>query len=428
MNVSEKLIGKVDINKDLVLLLVVGGLYFLSIALSNTFVNVFIWKKSGEFADIALYNLGIVILQLLTFILAGSWAKRVDRVVVLRLGVTFLSVFYLTVLFTGDHANQFLFLLGGLLGIGFGFYWLAFNVLTFEITEPETRDFFNGFLGLLSSLAGMIGPFFAGWVITSMEEFTGYKLIFSLSLALFSVAVILSFFLKRRSAQGNFSFQRIVRERKNSGNWNSILWAHFFQGLREGTFAFVIVVWVFIATKSELALGTYGLIQSAVSFVAYYLATRLIKQRHRKKAILAGGVILYAALGFILFELSFPLLITYGVVISIAYPLLLVPFSSLTYDVIGKSWKAAEMRIEYIVVREIYYNVGRIVSILSFLLVVIYFDTSKNIAVLLAVLGLGHFLIYFFIRSVRLRKNSDEEEKSSVSPKRHEDGESGSSV
>ncbi|HET7658260.1 MAG TPA: MFS transporter [Bacillales bacterium] len=430
MDVKKKIIGKVDISKDLILLLVVGGLYFLSIALSNTFVNIYLWKQSGDFSDIALYNLAIVILQPLTFILAGRWAKRVDRVIVLRLGVSFLSVFFLTVLLLGEHAGQFLFLLGGLLGIGFGFYWLAFNVLTFEITEPETRDFFNGFQGLLSSLAGMIGPISAGAIIASMEEFNGFQTIFGMSLGFFCLAIVLSFFLKRRKANGNFSFRRIISERKNNPNWNNVLNAHFFQGLREGTFAFVIVIWVFVTTKSALALGTFGLVQSAVSFFAYYLATRLIKKRHRKKAIFIGGFMLYGAVSLIVFHLSFPLLIAYAVVIAIALPILLVPYMSLTFDVIGKSWKAAEMRIEYIVVRELYYNAGRAASILSFFLLVTFFDDQKSIPFLMVILGAGHFAIYFCIRSVRLKPNNPEgdEESPSISQRRLEDGESGSPV
>ncbi|HEX6923585.1 MAG TPA: MFS transporter [Bacillales bacterium] len=429
MSVKRKIIGKVDISKDLILLLMVGGLYFLSIALSNTFVNIYLWKQSGAFSDIALYNLGIVILQPLTFILAGRWAKRVDRVIVLRLGVSFLSVFFLTVLLVGEDASRFLFLLGGLLGVGFGFYWLAFNVLTFEITEPETRDFFNGFQGLLSSLAGMIGPISAGAIIASMEEFNGFQTIFGLSLGFFCLAIVLSFFLKRRPAKGNFSFRRIIAERKNNPNWNNVLNAHFFQGLREGTFAFVIVIWVFVTTKSALALGTFGLVQSAVSFFAYYMATRLIKKRHRKKAIFAGGFLLYGAVSLIIFHLSYPLLIAYAVVIAIALPILLVPYMSLTFDVIGKSWKAAEMRIEYIVVRELYYNAGRVASILSFFLLVTFFNDQKSIPILMAVLGAGHFAIYFCIRSVRLKPNNPEEGKSpSISQRRLEDGESGSSV
>ncbi len=401
MKVIKHMIGEIEVTRDLLLLLTIGGLYALSIALSNTFVNVYLWKQSGEFADIGIYNLAAVISQPLTFILAGRWAKKMDRVIVLRIGVIFLALFYITVLSLGQNASHLLVLLGALLGIGFGFYWLAFNVLTFEITEPETRDFFNGFLGLLTSFAGMIGPIFAGVIISSLEAFTGYKVIFGVSLALFFAAVILSFFLERRSAKGNFSFTRIFQERKVNTDWLNILHAHFFQGIREGTFIFIIVVLVFITTESELAIGTFGLVNSAVSFLAYYLATRLIKPRFRKKAILYGGLILYASVFLLVTDLTFARLLTYGVCISLAYPLLLVPYISLTYDVIGKAWNAAEMRIEYIVVREVYLNLGRIVSILLFLLTVKLFNDEKSIPILLLIVGAGHTFIYLFVRKLQ---------------------------
>ncbi len=401
----KKVIGDIEVTRDLTLLLVMGGLYALSFALSNTFVNVYLWKQSGEFVDIALYNLGSVVMQPLAFMLAGKIAKKIDRVIVLRAGVITLATFFSTVLFLGDQANQYLILLGALIGMGIGFYWLAFNVLTFEITEPETRDFFNGFLGLLNSFAGMIGPILAGFIITRMEQFTGYTVIFTISLSLFVAAVLTSFLLQRRSAEGKFYFKRILKERKENLNWRQITRAHFFQGLREGTFVFVIVVWVYIATGSELAIGTYGLVASAVQFVAYYIITRIIKPTFRKKLILFGGMILYAAIFIIVIgDLTFTKLIMYGVVVSIAYPMLLVPYVSLTFDVIGKGWKAAEMRVEYIVVRELFVNSGRIVSVLAFLATVTFFSEEKGIPILLLVLGAGHALIYFFIRPVRFTK------------------------
>jgi MFS transporter, YQGE family, putative transporter len=397
----KKIIGDVEINRDLILLLVIGGLYSLSIALSNTFVNVYLWKQSGQFKDLGIFNLSIVIMQPLTFILAGRWAKKMDRVIVLRLGVSFLAVFFLAVLFIGNQASDFLILLGGLLGIGYGFYWLAFNVMTFEITEPENRDFFNGFMGILTSFAGMIGPIAAGFIISTMEKFTGYTVIFAVSLVLFTGAVITSFFIHSRPAEGQFYFFRILNERKRNPNWRNITTAHFFQGLREGTFIFVISVFVFISTGSEMALGKFGLVNSAVSFIAYYLATRLIKKHFRKKAILIGGIMLYGAIYLILFDVTYVRLIIYAVLIAIAYPILLVPYNSLTYDVIGKGWNAAKMRIEYIVVRELYLNLGRIVSISLFIIAVTFFDEKTSIPALLSVIGSGHALIYFFVRNVK---------------------------
>lgn len=402
---KNKLLGDVELTKDLNLLLLIGGLYSLSIALSNTFVNIFLWKQSGEFKDLGFYNMAIIILQLVTFILAGRWAKKVDRVIVLRIGVISLAMFYLAVLFIGDKASSFLLLLGGLLGIGYGFYWLAFNVLTFEVTEPETRDFFNGFLGILTSAGGMLGPILAGYIISSFTKSTGYMVVFGISLGLFSLAVVLSFFLKRRPASGQYLFTRIIKERQNNNNWKYITNAHFFQGLREGTFAFIITVFVFIATGSEMALGKFGLINSGISFISYYIVSRTIKNDNRNKAILIGGVLLFFSMFIIIFDFSYTKLLIYAGVIAIAYPLILVPYTSLTFDVIGRGWNAAEMRIEYIVVREMYLNLGRLLSVLIFIIGVSFFNPDHILPYILFFLGTGHTIIYFWTKNIQFTQN-----------------------
>jgi YQGE family putative transporter len=398
--------GKIDITRDLILLLVIGGLYSLGIFLSNTFVNIYLWKQSGDYTTIAVYNLGICLFQALTFILAGRIAKKIDRVIVLRLGVIFLSLFFLSVLLVGEAASTYNFLLGSLLGIGYGFYWLAFNVLTFEITEPDTRDFFNGFLGVLQSIAGMIGPLLAGMIIAKLVDNIGYTVIFSVSFALFICAVVGSFFLKRRSAEGNYRYLRIIKERKYNKNWNRILYAHLFQGLREGIFAFVITIWVFLITQSEFALGTFNLVLSGMSVVFYFIATAIIKSSARKQAILIGGLVVYFSIYIITFDINYMLLIIYAILIGAAYPILNVPYASLTYDVIGKGWKAKDLRIEYIVVRELFVNAGRIISISIFLLSIYLFDPERIIPILLIVFGTGPLFIYLFIRRIHLGTSS----------------------
>src|SRR5690625_4407417 len=255
-------LSKINIQRDLLFLLIIGGLYSLGIFLSNTFVNVYLWKQSGEYHTIAIYNLAIYIAQPLTFILAGKLAKKIERIIVLRLGVIFLSLFFLSVLLIGEKVGTYNYILGTLLGIGYGFYWLAFNVLTFEITEPDTRDFFNGFLGMLQSFGGMIGPLLAGIVIAKMSRNSGYTVIFTVSFILFVCAVIFSFFLKRRQADGKFELIKIVKERHVNKNWQRIIYSHVFQGLREGMFLFVITIWVYVVTKSEFSLGIFNFVRS----------------------------------------------------------------------------------------------------------------------------------------------------------------------
>ncbi|MFD2046077.1 MFS transporter [Ornithinibacillus salinisoli] len=398
----QHLFGKTEVNRDLILLLLIGGLYSLGIFLSNTFVNIYLWKQAGDYITIAVYNLAIFLFQPITFILAGKIAKKVDRIIVLRLGVIFLSLFFLCVLFIGEKAATYNFLLGSLLGIGYGFYWLAFNVLTFEITEPETRDFFNGFLGVLQSFGGMIAPISAGIIISRMSENVGYTVIFTVSFILFICAVVSSLFLKRRSAEGSFYFKRIVQERKHNKNWARILNAHVFQGLREGIFMFVISIWIYIVTKSELSLGMFNLFFSGCSFIFYFLTTKFVKQSKRKQSILFGSLLLYLSLFIILIHASYVTLIIYGILIGIAYPIINVPYMSLTYDVIGKARKAKELRIEYIVVREFFLNIGRVVSITVFLCAVSLFEAEKIIPILLIIFGALHLFIYISIRNIYL--------------------------
>ena len=90
----------------------------------------------------------------------------------------------------------------------------------------------------------------------------------------------------------------------------------------------------------------------------------------------------------------------YAFTIAIAYPILLVPLNSMTYDIIGRAWKAAEARIEYIVVLELFTNAGRVVSILLFIFAITFFNKEQSIPILLLFIGAGHLCISLFIRKI----------------------------
>lgn len=128
---------------------------------------------------------------------------------VLRLGVFFLVVFYIVVLVSGVNVVEYLVLFGGLLGIGYGFYWLVFNVLIFEIIELDIRDFFNGFLGILNFFVGMIGFLGVGFVIFVLYELFGYKIVFGVLLLLFIGVVVFSFFIIRCVVEGVYKFKEV---------------------------------------------------------------------------------------------------------------------------------------------------------------------------------------------------------------------------
>ncbi|MCZ4148892.1 MFS transporter, partial [Escherichia coli] len=82
-----------------------------------------------------------------TFWLAGKWVKEHDKMIALRLGTGLSGLFYMLVLWAGPKAVDWIWPLGILLGCSLGLFWLAFNVVYFEVTDRENRDLFNGWVG-----------------------------------------------------------------------------------------------------------------------------------------------------------------------------------------------------------------------------------------------------------------------------------------
>ena len=179
-----------QLDREAWLLQLISGLFAASTALSNTFVNVYLWKINSQFSLIGWFNLVGYVAMAAAFVVAGRLAKRVDRVVIVRLGVALQALFYLSVLMLGREAVRYVTLLGSFMGIGAGFFWLAYNLLYFEITERDNRDIYNGVNGLLVSAAGIIAPMLSGWIIKQVDQFTGYRIIFSISLGIFVMAVL----------------------------------------------------------------------------------------------------------------------------------------------------------------------------------------------------------------------------------------------
>ncbi|HZG55299.1 MFS transporter [Paenibacillus sp.] len=381
------------------LLLLVNALFACANALSGAFVNVYLWKAKQDFAMIGWFALSHQIVMATTFVIAGKWVKEGNKMNSLRLGVALAALFYLLVLLLGKSAPHWVFLLGGVQGLSSAFFWLAFNVVYFEVTDRDNRDRFNGWAGLLGSAVGMAAPWISGFLITSMPNTTGYRLIFSISLGVFVVGAIVSFFLKRRPALKHYEWLYGIKQLREKDNcWRSAYPALFAQGIREGVFGFLIGLMVYIATKNELQLGNFALMTSAVSLVAFFLAGRLIKPGRRSIPMLVGALAMTLVILPFFWQVSYSTLIFFGIVVALFYPLYSIPITSTIFDMIGQNTESAEHRVEYVVLRESALNLGRILGTIAFIAVVSYTKKPAHITTLMLILGSAPIFSWLFIR------------------------------
>lgn len=376
------------LDRQAALLLAVQAMFAVANALSGTFVPVYLWKTSHSFMLIGWFTLCHYLISCITFWLAGKWVKERNKMNSLRAGIVLSGIFYLMVLLLGEQAASYMLLLGVIQGMASGFFWLAYNVVYFEITEPDNRDRFNGWAGLLVSGSGMLAPWISGLLITAFAGNTGYRIIFSLSLLVFVVAAVISFFLKRRPIAGSYDWGHAWRTlRSRHLPWRHVFLALTAQGMREGTFMFLVGLMVYIATTNERKLGDFTLWTSLVGLLAFWIIGRLMKPHMRRLSMLWGTLMIIVVIVPLVWKINYTTMLWFGIGTALFLPLYTIPMTSTVFDLIGKSEESARQREEFVILRELGLVFGRMLSVGVYLLVMSVTTAPHAMAWLL--LGVG---------------------------------------
>lgn len=140
----------------------------------------FLWKMKSEFAFIGWFTFTQQAAMTIMFYVAGKWVKEGNKMNCLRLGIGLSAIFYAAVLWLDKAAVQYIFPLGLVLGTASGAFWLAYNVIYFEITNASNRDLFNGWTGFIGSCCAMLAPWVSGLLISGLGGDRGYTLILRL--------------------------------------------------------------------------------------------------------------------------------------------------------------------------------------------------------------------------------------------------------
>ena len=396
---KEKAKGKARLGKQAILLLAVQGLYGTANALSGTFVPVYLWKASQSFAVIGWFSLAQHLVSGLTFQVAGRWVKQHNKMLVLRGGVIVSGLFYLSVLMLGEAARSYVIPLGMLNGIAAGLFWMSYNVIYFEITGPDTRDRFNGWAGLLGSGAGMFAPWISGLVIGISGGNAGYRIIFGISLGIFAVATIVSFFLAKRKTAGRYEWVYGFRQLGRKGSpWRGAFPSLVAQGVREGVFMFLLGLLVFLSTGKEQSLGNFTLWTSLVALLSFWLVGRRLHARNRSKAMLIGAAVVSAITAALFVNVGYMTLLGLGIGIALFMPLYVIPMTSAVFDLIGSSAESAQRREELVVLRECGLIAGRTIGLGIYLLVVSATQSALALTSVLFAAGAAPLVGWLFIR------------------------------
>jgi Major Facilitator Superfamily. len=384
--------------KNAKILLTMSALFSFAIGLSGIFVNVFIWKETNSFIVIAIYNLVNYILTPITFILAGMLAKKKSGIWSLRIGLLIYALFYALILFTGSKEIAYICFLGVVHGMATGFYWLAFNTLSFDFTDINNRDTFNGFNGSFAGITAAVSPITSAYIISRFSGINGYRVVFSMTFAIFLLLILVSIVLKCENCSSRIDFKKVFSG--NCEDWRIIRKSTIFWGFRDVIIVFLVNILIIETTKSELSLGKFALIASLISSASYMMVQKIIKPSYRRLSIFIGTIGSFLAICGLVIKISHNTLLTYVMMDALFLPFFTIQLSSSTFNVINRAHEE-NMRIEYMINKDLMLNTGRIISLIILITLLATFRNFSILKFYLVFIGLAPIASGYFLRKLK---------------------------
>lgn len=380
------------------ILLIVSGLFTFSMGLSNIFISVFFWKQTNDFVVIALYNLIINIITPIVFVFSGLLSKKKNGVLPLRIGLVIYALFYSLILYAGNKGVIYIYALGVINGIASGFYWLSFNVLSFNFTNLNNRDTFNGFNGCFTGIASIVGPISAAFIISRFKGMLGYRVVFGLSFAIFIVIAFISVVFKADIYHEKLDFKKALLS--NSDEWRVVRKSTFFWGLRDSVMLFIVNILAIQILKSELNLGKFAFIAAIIASVSYVLVQKIIKPGHRKISVIIGTSGMCISILILALNISFETLLIYAIIDAFCMPFFIIQLSSATFNVIDANHDGNK-RIEYMINRDIVLNGGRAISTGVLIILFVVFKNMSILRIYLIFLSVVPLASGYFLRKLK---------------------------
>lgn len=298
----------------------------------------------------------------------------------LMIALNFLALFYVSLYFFEKDLLTFTVLALIILTCYRLFFWVPYHTEFAKISEKKIRGKQIGLFDSIVTFLGIIIPVVSGVLI---KEF-GFQLVFVIVIILNLIAIIPLFFIPNVNEKYSWGYFKTWQEFFKSKNRKMML-AYMGDGAENwvGSVLWPIFIW-------QLLNGQYlvvGLISSIVTLFAVILQLIIgnYTDKINKRRLMNIGSILYSAGWLIKMFISTAFQIFLASIFhNFALILLRTPFDALMYEKAADSGHYVD---EYSTLREMYLQLGRVVIILT-ILVLIKFLPLNLVFILAAISSL----------------------------------------
>ncbi len=362
----------------------------LALSMISIFIPIFLYSKMNVGAwGIGLFELLSFVLSIIfhyTFVpLTGHFGvKKIMTLSYLLNSVACLLLYFGAQLNFALGAFGFILLIALFDSLPTALYWSAHHIYFLQSTKSENEGEKLGLLQSIPLIISIAGPFIGGILITNYS----FREVFLFSTLLLIVASFSLFFTDDIKAEIKVSWRKTIDT--NNFKKNTVFFLH---GLGYCATSYIWPLLLFVSSISLIGMGFFYFISNIINATIGYFGGKSADKNGSEKILKIGAIghsfsIIFRALSSTaIFMATFQSMGGFfGGLMHIAID---ASFYKNAHDDIGNA----------IMNREFYMHLGRIFTIMIFLMALVLFDFKIALIFTLIMAGLGTFLLLLIVNS-----------------------------
>ncbi|AWR96886.1 hypothetical protein DFR86_04485 [Acidianus sulfidivorans JP7] len=324
--------------------LIASWLFGFGNSFSSPLLSLYIYVSSSVYYSLE-FILFTSIFILIGYILIGYISNVYNKIITFyKIGIGLYIIFYLVLLALNINAYKYTLLLGSIYGIAQGYYWFAWDVIFYDVSDK--MNFFNksSYLGVISSI---ISPLVYGTILSIFHQL-GYSILFSMTSA---ILIFVIFLVENININSKFDLRKSFNVLSENRSYKYTITSLTIVSGVNYVLSNLNPILLYQVSKSYETFAILTNILTGISLLSIYIIRqRLISKINKFKLVFTSSLTIAIFSIFIFFN---PLI--YLVAFYVTSPLIYPVIDVYNWNIMNRS-----LLVNFLINRQIFLNSGRI--------------------------------------------------------------------
>jgi hypothetical protein len=364
----------------------------------GTFLVAYLFKQTQDSStEIGIYHLICYFIVGLSAYLTGNWLKKKNRILMYQLGVVITFIYLTSFIILKENIINYIPICAIFYGLYIAFMSFPFNLIIADNIPNSQLIPFQGYLESLKNIIKVCSPIILGYFLNKDSYFN--TVAFLAFLSLIELILISRVKATPQKQSPDFNIKSFVNKTKNSKTLKQLYKIEFYRGMTlDGALLTLVTLYIVYLFKTNFSLGFINSIFYLLAIILSFIFGRCCKYTHFTKLLTIIAITIISALIAFTIYPNKTTFIIYSLCFTISTQFLRT-IASINVFNISHLPQVKRNKCEYFAYREIFINLGRVVSFALVILIGIFnnFEMLKTLLTFLTII-----LIILCINCIRL--------------------------